>query len=186
MTGPTKIFLASSVISTSATVTVAAPTSTGASATTGTVSAGATPIAGDYFKPLRDANKANKVDLSRLTPAALRMVCTYLAVSAHVVDLISMGANDFVIMVIEKKRLEQFQVKETTTEESGVIMRMGGLQEAGNIDPWSGRPPRGGWPSDLLQFPADWIPNIRKVVQDINGIFQLLHSTHSALSRAAI
>ena len=117
------------------------------------------------------------VSSGRVLAAGLRAATGYFGVQGHVNDLLSLGARDFIIMMMERKLLEQFQAGETTSAEDDIVIRMQGLQENGGIDAWSGRPPANGWPEDLFQKPAASIPNIIKTVKTINGIFRLLHST---------
>ena len=83
-----------------------------------------------------------------------------MGVTSHMTDLISLGAHDYITMLILKKLLERFQAKTTTAEEDEIVVRMQELQELSGIDTWTGRPPANGWPGGLFQKPASSIPNI--------------------------
>jgi hypothetical protein len=134
---------------------------------------------GDPLRAIREqyGKDDDLVSSGRVLAAGLRAATGYFGVQGHVNDLLSLGARDFIIMMMERKLLEQFQAGETTPAEDDIVIRMQGMQENGGIDAWSGRPPANGWPEDLFQQPAASIPNIIRTVKTINGIFRLLHST---------
>ena len=150
----------------------------------GQLSAGENTPTGDPFRAFRDQykDKGKHVSHGQVLTAALRAASSYLGVSGQLNDLISIGAESFVIMLIEKKLIECFQAKTTTPEEDKIMVRMQKLQDKDKIDMWSGRPPLCGWPNDLFQVPAGDIPNVIKTVKNINGIFRLLHTTLCDLS----
>ena len=150
----------------------------------GLLSAGENAPTGDPFRAFREQykDKGKNVPHGQVLTAALRAASSYLGVSGQLNDLVSIGAQGFIIMLIEKKLLECFQTKATTAEEDKIVVRMQKLQEKDKIDVRSGRQPLCGWPSDLFQKPAGEIPNVIDAVKNINGIFRLLHSTLSSLN----
>ena len=143
----------------------------------GQLSAGEITPTGDPFRALREQFKGKNAPHGRVLTAALRAAASHLGVSGQTNDLISLGAQAFIIMLIQKKLLESFQSKDTTAAEDKIVVRMQKLQEKDNIDVRSGRQPVRGWPNDLFQKPAAEIPNVIHAVKLINGIFRMLHAT---------
>ena len=143
----------------------------------GQLSAGEITPTGDPFRALREQFKGKSAPHGRVLTAALRTAASLLGVSGQTNDLISLGAEAFIIMLIQKKLLESFQSKDTTAAEDKIVVRMQKLQEKDNIDVRSGRQPVRGWPNDLFQQPAAEIPNVIHAVKLINGIFRMLHAT---------
>ena len=143
----------------------------------GQLSAGEITPTGDPFRALREQFKGKNAPHGRVLTAALRAAASHLGVSGQTNDLISLGAQAFIIMLIQKKLLESFQSKDTTVAEDKIVVRMQKLQEKDKIDVRSGRQPLRGWPSDLFQKPAAEIPNIIHAVKMINGVFRMLHAT---------
>ena len=149
----------------------------------GQLSAGEITPTGDPFRALREQFKGKNAPHGRVLTAALRAAASHLGVSGQTNDLISLGAQAFIIMLIQKKLLESFQSKDTTVAEDKIVVRMQKLQEKDKIDVRSGRQPLRGWPSDLFQKPAAEIPNIIHAVKMINGIFRMLHATPRQIFR---
>ena len=83
---------------------------------------------GDPFRPLREQGKDDEpISNGRLVAAALRAATSNFGVPGHMNDLLSMGAQNFIIMLMERKLLEQFQAGETTREEDDIVIRMQGI-----------------------------------------------------------
>ena len=91
---------------------------------------------GDPFRAIREqyGKDDDSVTSGRVVSAALRAATSTLGVPGQVNDLLSLGARDFIIMLMERKVLEQFQAGETTPEEDDIVIRMQGMQENGGID----------------------------------------------------
>lgn len=115
-----------------------------------TGSAGMKTPQGDPFRPLRDLFKSPTADIGRIITMGLRDASNCLAVHAPITDLISLGARDYIIMVLYKKLREKFQVRTTTKEEEAIVIWMQDLQEQDNIEAGTGQPPWQGWPSDIF------------------------------------